>query len=127
MIRFVIEKRDPDSGKRQGLFQVARALRESCQLPARDAEKLESLRDWFNEHLERPERLALSSKPHAKAQALSWFRDTASEHIAKMREFADILERQGIGVVMIRTNRPGYVLYEDEYQVAAYPFADTTT
>jgi hypothetical protein len=127
LIRFVIEKRDPDSGKRQGLFHAARALRESYQLPAADAEKLESVRDWFNANLDRPERLALSPKPHAKAQALSWFRDTASEHIAKMREFSDVLERHGVRVVMIKTNRPGYVLYEDDYQVTAYPFADTET
>ena len=59
--------------------------------------------------------------------ALSWFRDTAHEHIGKMRDFALILERHGIAVRMIRTDRPGYVLYEDDYQVAAYPFADTPT
>jgi hypothetical protein len=127
LIRFVIEKRDPDSGKRQGLFHAARELRESYQLPAADEEKLKSVRDWFNANLDRPERFTLSSKPHAKAQALSWFRDTASEHIAKMREFSDVLERHGVRVVMIKTNRAGYVLYEDDYQVTAYPFADTET
>ncbi len=44
-----------------------------------------------------------------------------------MRAFAEILERHGMAVRMIHTDRPGYVLYEDEFQIAAYPFADTPT
>lgn len=127
LIRFVVDELDPDSGRRQGLFQAAKTLRDSGRLSARDDNKLESLWDWFNKHLERPEKLAVSSKPHAKKQALSWFRDTAYHHIAKMREFSDVLEQYGIGVVMIKTNRPGYVVYEDDHQVAAHPFADTQT
>ncbi|HEX4302005.1 MAG TPA: hypothetical protein VHZ78_04390 [Rhizomicrobium sp.] len=127
LIRFVIDRRDPDSGRRQGLFQAAKALRDSGLLSAKDDDALEDIWAWFNRHLERPERLALSPRPHAKAQALSWFRDTATNHVAKMREFAGILEQYGITVQTIRTSRPGYVLYKDEYQVAAYPFADTPT
>ncbi len=127
LIRFIIDKRDPDSGRRQGLFQAARSLRDSGQLSASDDDKLEALLAWFNEHLERPKRLAISPRPHSKSQALSWFKDSASDHIAKMREFSKILESYGAGVRMIKTDRPGYILYEDEYQVAAYPFADTET
>lgn len=127
LIRFVVETRDPNSGRRQGLFQAAKSLRESGRLSAADEEKLEGLRTWFNINLERPKRLALSSRSNAKAQALSWFKDTAITHIAKMREFSTVLEGYGLAVQMIKTNRPGYVLYEDEYQVSAYPFSDTQT
>src|SRR5579885_1637628 len=111
LIRFVIEQRDSDSGKRQGLFQAAKALRESGRLSRLDENALEELRNWFNEHLERPSRLAFSTRPHAKEQALSWFKDTATTHIAKMREFSAILERYDLSVQMISTKRPGYVLY----------------
>jgi hypothetical protein len=38
-----------------------------------------------------------------------------------------ILEAHGVVVERIRTQRPGYIVYEDEHQVAAYPFADTPT
>jgi len=127
LIRFIIDRRDPNSGRRQGLFQAAKALRESGSMSADDEQLMERVRDWFNLHLERPERLAVSPRPHAKSQAISWFRDTATRHIATMRVFAEILERYDIAVQMIRTDRPGYVLYEDEYQVVAYPFADTPT
>lgn len=118
-VRFVVEDIDSGSGRRQGLFQAAKALRESGVLSDQDYERLEAIRDWFNEHLERTAQLAISSRPHAKAQAISWFRDTAKTHIAKMREFQDVLGRYGLTVKMIKARRLGYVLYED------HPFSDT--
>jgi hypothetical protein len=124
-VRFVIKDLDCNSGRRQGLFQAAKSLRESGVLSGPDHERLETLRNWFNEHLERPTRLAVSSRPHSKAQAISWYRDTATRHIAKMREFQEVLERYGLEVQMIKAKRLGYILYEDEFQVAAYPFKDT--
>jgi len=57
--------------------------------------------------------------PHAKAQAISWFRDSATQHIAQMRGFQAVLERHGLAVEMIKAKRLGYVLYEDEFQVCA--------
>ncbi len=127
LVRFVIENLDPNSGRRQGLFQAAKSLRDSGLLSRADDDALEELWAWFNKHLEKPDRLALSPRPHAKAQALSWFKDTATAHIAKMREFSTILARYGLTVQMVKANRPGYVLYEDEFQITAYPFSDTQT
>ncbi|MFZ1990752.1 MAG: hypothetical protein WAW96_13405 [Alphaproteobacteria bacterium] len=126
-IRFIVHEIDSDSGRRQGLFQAAKALRESGRLAADDDTCLMDIREWFNENLERPERLAFSSRPNARATALSWFKDTATEHIAKMREMQGVLEKYGITVEMITARRLGYILYEDEYQIAAYPFSDTPT
>jgi hypothetical protein len=126
-IRFVTAQIDSASGRRQGLFQAAKALRETGALNGPDHKHLEYLRSWFNERLEKPTRLAVSSRSHRKAQAISWFKDTATEHIAKMRELKEVLERYGIGVQVIKAKRLGYVLYEDEFQVAAYPFNDTPT
>jgi hypothetical protein len=36
-----------------------------------------------------------------------------------------ILQNHGIPVRMLKADRIGYVVYEDEYQVVAEPFADT--
>jgi hypothetical protein len=126
-IRFVIPKLDDDSGRRQGLFQAAHILHGCGVLSRADHDRLEEIRHWFNQNLESPTRLALSSRPHAKAQALSWFKDSATQHIAKMREFQQILEHYGLAVHVIKAKRLGYVLYEDEFQIAAYPFQDTPT
>ena len=90
-----------------------------------DRDRLERLGAWFNENLERPLRLAMSPRPHRKAQAISWFKDSATAHIAKMRELEELLGRYGAAVQFIKTRRVGYVVYEDEFQIVACPFADT--
>jgi hypothetical protein len=127
LIRFVISELDHRSGRRRGLFAAALRLRDSGRLSPLDDDALESLWGWFNNNLPKPERLSLSPRPHAKEQAISWFKDSAHQHIRKMREFAKILERYDIQVSTITTLRPGYVTYEDDYQVCAYPFSDTQT
>lgn len=124
-IRFVIAGRDEDSGRRQGLFQAGDALRRSGRMSAADIARLDELQAWFREHLAVPERFSLSSKPHRKAQAISWFRDSALEQIGRMREYQALLESYEIAVEMLRERRPGYVVYEDEHQVVAYPFSET--
>ena len=48
-------------------------------------------------------------------------------HIAWMWEVAAILDAHDVKTEMIRTERPGYILYEDEFQITAEPFADTPT
>ena len=55
---------------------------------------------------------------------MCWFKPTATEHIAKVREISCILQQNGVYVRLIKAQRPGYVIYEDEYQVVAEPFAD---
>jgi hypothetical protein len=56
-------------------------------------------------------------------KAISWFKDSAKEHIARARSLARILENHGVSVTTIKTRRVGYVVYEDEYQITAEPFA----
>ncbi len=56
---------------------------------------------------------------------ISWFKDTAQTHIGKMREMVALLEHHDVSVRMIKTMRPGYVVYEDEFQIVAVPFADS--
>ncbi|MDP2123062.1 MAG: hypothetical protein Q8J92_01645 [Parvibaculum sp.] len=42
-----------------------------------------------------------------------------------MREISRILQEYGHFVTMIKSARPGYIVYEDEHQIVAEPFADT--
>jgi hypothetical protein len=124
-IRFVIAGRDQDSGRRQGLVQAADELRASGRMSATDEQRLTEVEQWFRDTLPVPKRFAVSSRPHSKAQAISWFRDTAGEQIYRMRDFQAILEFYGIAVEMLRERRPGYIVYEDDHQVVAYPFSET--
>jgi hypothetical protein len=44
-----------------------------------------------------------------------------------MRELARLVEDLGYSVRVVRTSRPGYTVYEDEYQVIAEPFHGSTS
>jgi len=35
-----------------------------------------------------------------------------------------LLDNHGVRVEMIKTTRPGYVIYEDNFQIVAVPFTD---
>ena len=124
-IRFVIDDLDRGSGRRQGLFRAAATLEYWPELAAGERDRFAPIFAWFNTHLERPDRFSMSPRPHRKAQALSWFRHTATAHLAKMRELQDAVERCGRHVQVIETRRVGYVVYRDEFQVVACPFRDT--
>lgn len=126
-VRFVTHQIDDRSGRREGLFAAARRLRESGLLSDVDEATLDLTREWFSVNLPVPDRFALSRRPHRKEQAISWFRDTSDEAIARIRDYAAVLEEYGVAVEMILTDRPGFVVYEDEWQVVAYPFSETAT
>jgi hypothetical protein len=126
-VRFVAHTKDADSGRRSGIFHAAGRLRDSSKLSEEESGRLHRIRQWFNENLEKPTRFSLSAKPNKKAQAISWFKESAIEHIRQIRAMVLILESHGVMVETVRTQRPGYIVYEDEHQVAAYPFADTPT
>ena len=124
-IRFVTGNYDRRSGRRQGVFHAGNHLLGTTFITASDIEKLREAFDWFNSNLPHPTRFSLSARPHRKAQALSWFRPTAVDHIARMHDYTRILNDNGLLTEMLNTRRPGYVVYEDDYQIVAYPFADT--
>lgn len=126
-VRFVIHQNDVDSGRRQGLFQALADLERAGVLAEHETELYETIYGWFKANLRVPSSFTRSSKPNAKRVALSWFKDGATEHISKMRVLAHILDSHGILVDVLQTERPGYVVYEDRFQVAAEPFSETVT
>ncbi len=85
------------------------------------------VRWWFNKNLGKPTRFTASKPPfyRKKNKAICWFKHTASEHLARVRELAAILDNHGVPVRTLKAKRVGYVVYEDEYQIVAEPFADT--
>ena len=126
-IRFVVHEKHGDSGRRQGLFQALCGLEERGVLLAHEQEQFDEIYEWFRHNLKKPRSFTRSSKPHAKKVALSWFKDSATQHVAKMRGLAEILQAHRIDVEVLRTQRPGYIVYEDMFQVAAEPFRETAT
>jgi hypothetical protein len=125
-LRFVIHQKDPSSGVREGLFQVAGRLAKAGTLSANEQQRLDGLRSWFGTHLPKPDGFTRTrNAAHKNTRGIAWFKDSANAHLRKMRDLVAFLEEHGIAVETIETDRPGYLVYEDDFQVIAEPFAET--
>src|SRR5204862_8175295 len=102
-----------------GVFQAAFDLRDRGLLAHGEGDWLKYLSQWFDRHLPVPRRFSRSRRPHAFANAVCWFRPDADRHLDRVRQLAALLERHGVATHRLRTERPGYVVYEDAFQVAA--------
>ena len=121
-LRFVIDRKDEDSHVEQGIFQAAARALEWQGITGSDADELNELRAWFSENLGKP-----TSFGRDKLRlGICWFKTESVEHISRIWEMVRILERNGIYVKKIRTDKPGYVIYEDEWQLVAEPFRKGT-
>ena len=125
-LRFVVTDIDEDSEQELGVFHAVRKLREEGKLHPHEEQQHDSIREWFNQHLEKPTRFTTSKPPfyRRKSRAISWFKDTAHAHLAHVRSLAAILENHGVFVRILKSNQVGYVTYEDEFQIVAVPFSD---
>ena len=121
-IRFVIGRKDEDSHVEQGIFQAVALALERRYITGSEADELDELRWWFSENLEKP----TSFGRNTLRKGICWFKTGAIEHISRIWEMVRILERNGIYVKKIRTEKPGYVVYEDEWQLVAEPFRQGT-
>lgn len=124
-LRFVVAEIHPDSAKELGVFHALLDLRERGELAPYEEEQHDHIRKWFNDYLEKPTRFTASKPPfyRKKSKAISWFKDTAHEHLARIRLLVAILQNHNVPVRMLQTERVGYVVYEDAYQIVAEPFA----
>jgi hypothetical protein len=125
-LRFVVADIDENSQRELGAFHAVGNLRDDGKLHPHEEEQHDLIRDWFNDNLKKPMRFTASKPPfkRKKKKAISWFKDTAYEHLARVRSLVAILQDHGISVRMLKTERVGYVVYEDEYQIVAEPFAE---
>jgi hypothetical protein len=129
-IRFVLARLHPDSGGEDGTFRLAYELRDSSHVEAADRDLLAENLAWFEKNLETPTRFNRTKSKgfyRRKTRGIAWFKDTATEHLARMQQIKVVLERYGHSVVMLSESRVGYVVYDDDFQVVAEPFSDTQT
>ena len=89
-LRFVIGDIDEDSQVELGVFHAVNNLREEGKLYPYEEEQHDLIRQWFNENLEKPTRFTASKPPfyRKKNKAISWFKDSANEHLAQVRSLA---------------------------------------
>jgi hypothetical protein len=114
-IRFVVGTDDDDAGSLEGLFSVARLLRDDQKLELYEVDWLDQVYAWFNAELPCPPFI----RQRFPADAVSWFRSSASRYISSMWDLAALLREHGQPIRMLRSDRPGTIIYEDPFQVVA--------
>ncbi len=112
-VRFVVGGDDEHHRELTGLIAEARMLRDRDQLAAHEVEQIEDVFRWFNSNIPCP---PYSSSGWSR-EAVSWFKDSAIDAIKRIRDLAVLLDSHGKPVRMLRSVRPGKVLYEDRFQV----------
>jgi hypothetical protein len=120
-VRFITPLIDADSRVKEGIFVAAYKLRDEGDIPSYQREELRSDLRWFNEHLPLPPPLS----KHGNERAISWFKAQSKECISRVWSVVRILEESGIAITKITTEDPGYVIYEDDFQVVAWPSGAT--
>jgi hypothetical protein len=113
-----IEK-DSQSHQNAGVFQRAYDLYYGGELGPDEECHLLSLLLWFERNLTLPDR----SKLHRRA--IFWFKADAGKVARRVWDLALALKEHGPPTEILNTRRPGYIVYEDDQQLAAIPFRDT--
>ena len=128
-LRFVTSETDADSHVSQGVFQAAHALRDAGALEEQEAVWFSDVVGWFGKNLRAPSRSDFSLPYYSFEfnRVIFWLKGTAHEHIQRMQQVASMLRYHRVPVRMLRTSRPGSVVYEDKHQVGAIPFRDGVT
>ena len=120
-VRFIASQIDADSRVKEGIFVAAYRLRDEGDIPSYQRQELRSQLQWFSEHLPLPPPLL---EPR-NARAISWFKSESKECISRVWSVVHLLEENGIVISKITTEDPGYLVYEDAYQVVAWPSGAT--
>jgi len=122
-LRFTTQFINPHGELQTGVFMALKYLREDYALTNdEDIVKLKSITAWFDKNLEKPDRFSNGTSKHNANISLSWFKNTASKHLKVMQCFIEIAKQNNIVIERIVSKKPGYIVFEDEYQVSAVPF-----
>lgn len=128
-LRFVGPAQNPGLAARKGILKVAYEAMRNPDLAAGMHDDINDLIIWFERNLKVPPKFRTSaSKGWRQHQpGLSWFKSTATTHVAKAMELKALLDDRGYPITVLRETRIGYIVWEDDHQAVAEPFADTRT
>jgi hypothetical protein len=118
-IRFVVGRDGEPHRILTGVVTEVRFLRDDGRLTSYEEATLSEVYAWLNNHLPVP---PFSSSSWPK-DAVAWFKDDAPA-VDRMWDLVAILREHGVPVRMLRSRRPGKVLYEDDQQVVVVEHAE---
>jgi hypothetical protein len=114
-LRFVTTHIDGDSHRPQGVLVASYSLLDSGALSSEEWKRLREIMDRFNAHLPHP------PKSFVAGRAIFWFKSTAAGNISQIWELVHLLRHHSYHVEVHKCRHLANILYEDEFQVAAYP------
>ncbi|MBD3679189.1 MAG: hypothetical protein HUJ27_12425 [Rhodobacteraceae bacterium] len=120
-LRFTTFANDEDSRTSLGIFQAAADIwydRPELSHLWQVAELRREL-DWFNEHLERPDRRWYRPYKRAERSGVCWFKPDATTHIHRARYMAWLLADLGVATTVLRAASFDQVIWQDRHQVVA--------
>ena len=126
-LRFALSEKNPNTSIKDGVFETAYRLSKHATLLEHETVELKQLLRWFGDNLRTPDRFDRNrskDRHDPSTKGASWFKPSATAHVAKMHRMAAILREQGLDVAIMKTKKPGYVIYEDEHQIVAEPFRE---
>lgn len=112
-ICFVVGADDENHRSLTGVITEARILRDDNKLNPYEEEWLEDIFDWLNSHLPHPP----FSAGKFPRDAVAWFKAESSGFINRMWDIVAIIENHDVSVRLLKSQNPGKVVYEDEYQI----------
>lgn len=117
LIRFSLPFTHAISRRPIGIFRGCYRLYCENRFDSSDVATFDAEVRWFNHNLPAPWEV--------DPRAVFWFKPDAGEPLSRIWKVVRIVETNGVPVQVHRTRRPGIVVYQDPYQVAALPWRDT--
>ena len=114
-LRFVTTQIHDRSRQPKGLFYAAHEFLYEGDLSKDERALLEEVLDWFNENLPGP------GEYFDPCRAVFWFKSQARECIDRMWDLVVALRLHDYFVEVHKCCRLGNIIFEDDFQVAAYP------
>lgn len=122
-LRFTTHILDEKTGLMKGVFSILNDLYDSNELQDYEQKTIKEVVNWFNKNLPVPDKFSKKRNSyHSTKRGIAWFKDTALEIIENMYELKSLLEQHNFEILVIKTERVGYIIYEDDFQIIAEPF-----
>ncbi len=100
-----------------GIFQLAFDLRDRVDTPDYAYQVLQFHLNWLKVHLTSPAIL----DERENIRAICWFKPEARKPLLHIWPIKAMLEEFGYPIDVLKTRHPGWILYEDGWQVVARP------
>lgn len=111
--RIHVNYSSPTTGKPVGVFGAMHHLKHAGRLTPEEEALYAAIDGWFKENLPDPP----FYQDGNSIGAVTWFKSTASEMMIQLDPLVEILTKYGNQVNIAKTQAPGIIVYEDDFQV----------